>query len=343
MGMMAIECLQVEPTTRCNFTCGFCCGRTMAQGDLELDAFTELIDALPSLRHIELQGEGEPLLHPRFFEMVRYARARGIRVSFITNGSHFTAENIEAILEAPPEVIFVSIESPEEQAFKEIRGGLLSKVKKRVAALMAAKRERGLERPRVGFAISILKRTLDTLPGIVALYEELGLDGGVSMQPLQRMEAYASVYTPEVEAQLLGPDDMKRLRKSPARGPLLSLQELGNQNGGFYQELWGRWKPDQGCPWLAKGLYASRTGDLTPCCSIKDAHRFGSHLDGANGVEAMSRISAELSAELLGGTVPAACQGCPIAETVVTAVGGVVDSSPARRAEDKLVQIKRPT
>lgn len=339
--MMGIECLQVEPTTRCNFTCGFCCGRTMAQGDLELDAFTALVDSLPSLRHIELQGEGEPLLHPRFFEMVRYAKSRGIRVSFITNGSLFTAEHIDAILDAPPEVIFVSIESPEDQAFKEIRGGALGKVKQRVAALMAAKRERGLERPRVGFAISILKRTLDTLPGIVALYDELGLDGGVSMQPLQRMEAYTAIYTPEVEAQLLGPDDMKRLRKSPARGPLLSLQELGNQNGGFYQELWGPWKPDQGCPWLAKGLYASHTGELTPCCSIKEARRFGSRWDTADGLEAIAQISAELSAELLGGRVPAACHGCPIAATVVTAVGGTVDSAPSPRASDKLVQIKR--
>jgi MoaA/NifB/PqqE/SkfB family radical SAM enzyme len=49
------------------------------------DAFCRLVDELPPQSELELRGIGEPLLHPRFFDMVRYAAARGIRVSTETD------------------------------------------------------------------------------------------------------------------------------------------------------------------------------------------------------------------------------------------------------------------
>src|SRR5437868_464777 len=75
-----IRFAQIEPTTRCNFTCGFCAGRYMPQRDLTWDDFQTFLAAHPALRHVELQGEGEPLLHPLFFDMVAACRARGILI-----------------------------------------------------------------------------------------------------------------------------------------------------------------------------------------------------------------------------------------------------------------------
>ena len=49
------------------------------------DAFCRLVDQLPPQSDLELRGIGEPLLHPRFFDMVRYAAGRGIRVSTETD------------------------------------------------------------------------------------------------------------------------------------------------------------------------------------------------------------------------------------------------------------------
>ncbi len=41
------------------------------------------------LMHVELQGEGEPMLHPRFFEMAAMIRRMHpvAKISLITNGS----------------------------------------------------------------------------------------------------------------------------------------------------------------------------------------------------------------------------------------------------------------
>ena len=67
-------------------------------------------------------------MHPRFFEMVSIARTRGARVSFITNGSYFTAERIDLILAGGIEKISVSLESADAATFRAIRGGKLEKV-----------------------------------------------------------------------------------------------------------------------------------------------------------------------------------------------------------------------
>jgi hypothetical protein len=36
----AVRFMQIEPTTRCNFTCKFCCGRQMDQSNLDIEAAT---------------------------------------------------------------------------------------------------------------------------------------------------------------------------------------------------------------------------------------------------------------------------------------------------------------
>jgi wyosine [tRNA(Phe)-imidazoG37] synthetase (radical SAM superfamily) len=72
----------------------------MDQSNLDFDTFVQSVEAFPELEHIEIQGEGEPLSHPQFFDMVRFARARGIKVSTITNGSLFTDVRIRALLDS---------------------------------------------------------------------------------------------------------------------------------------------------------------------------------------------------------------------------------------------------
>ena len=207
--MSATEFAQIEPTTRCNFTCGFCAGRFMRQGDLPYETFERFLAHNPRLRHVELQGEGEPLMHPRFFDMVAACRARGIRVSLISNGSFLGPEQVDRLIEAPVESIHISLESSDPEEFQAIRGGKFSKVLTGIRLLMERRREFGKVRPVVGFSVTVLKRTVGAMDGIVALYRELGLDGGISIQPLQDMDCYAKNYTEGILAELI-PDDLWR-------------------------------------------------------------------------------------------------------------------------------------
>jgi len=313
---MTIEFLQIEPTTRCNFTCGFCCGRSMTQSDLDIALFERALAQWPALRHIELQGEGEPLLHPRFFDMLALARERGIVVSFITNGSLLDDSAVERVLVGGVEKISVSLESADPETFRAIRGGKLAKVIANLERLMAAKRRRGLALPLVGFSVTMLRSTKDHLDGILALYQRLALDGGITTQPLQHMPGYTAGYAPEMAAELLDEHeaDYRLVRFHTKVRP---LSKRAWSEGGFYARLMAGWRPtSRRCPWLERGTYVDRDGTVTACCMIKDATQaLGRVGDPPEQIEA--RRSA-MRDQLARGEVPAPCRGCEIARYATT-------------------------
>ncbi len=304
-----IEYVQIEPTTRCNFTCGFCCGRSMTQSDLDFAQFERTLAQFSALRHVELQGEGEPLLHPRFFDMLAAARARGIVISMITNGSLLTAEAVAQLVAGGIEKISISIESADPAKFRAIRGGKLEKVIEGLRRLVAAKQGRAL--PRIGFSVTMLRSTAGELDEIIALYKRLGLDGGITTQALQRMPGYLASYPAAMQDELL--DE----READARYVRFYRKTRAIANptwskGGFYAHLMDGWRPaSRRCPWLDKGAYVSRDGVVTACCMIKDErHALGKV--GDDPAQIVDRRAA-MRDQLARGETPAACTGCEIA------------------------------
>lgn len=282
----------------------------MPQSDLPIERFVAALDAYPGLRHIELQGEGEPLLHPRFLDMMELARQRGIKVSFITNGSLLSDAVIDRVLDLAPEKFYVSMESAAPELFQKIRGGKLDKVVRGLEALMARRRQRGLTRPAVGLAVTVLKQTRDAMPAIRELYERLDLDGGISVQALQTMDAYAQHYGEALSAQVLSADEkaelMLRAKDKPVRRSPVA---------GFYETLFWRWKPmRRRCPWLDRGLYVNFQGNITACCMVKDTERFSLGRLGETPIDEVLQKRAALRDELASGQLPTPCRGCTVAE-----------------------------
>lgn len=308
-----IEFAQIEPTTRCNFTCGFCCGRRMEQRSISPRIFAQAIERLPRLKHIELQGEGEPLLHPQFFEMAGLAHDRGIKVSTITNGSLFTMrDTIKKLIEVGLEKISVSIESADPAQFKRIRGGRLDTVIAGISALLAERNARGLTRPLLDFAVTVLESTVASYPAIVDLYQRLGMDGGINTQLLQRMGTYTAHYSPELQAELVSAESAERFQALRAAGE----RRIGAPPKiGFYKEFFADRPADLNiCPWLERGTYISADGRMTPCCKIKDTAKlsYGEVADPASA--GYYRTTAAMRADLHRGVIPPECTGCSGAE-----------------------------
>lgn len=319
---MKIRFLQIEPTTRCNYTCGFCAGRHMPQNDLDFAKFESFLSRLEGVEHIELQGEGEPLLHPDFFAMIVAARRRfpGVGISMISNGSLFTTENISKILDSGITRIFVSMESADDDRFQAIRGGKLERVRRGIRALLAARQARAMDLPSVGIAVTVLHSTIDEVfDTITPLYRELGLDGGINIQPLQGMPQYVQYYDEAMRAEFCTPEDGRHFEARMQQSVELrqAMQERLRQPG-FYERLYASTGKKAACPWLENGLYVAQDGAVLPCCHVKDAARFAlGHIAGDWSL-IQTRRSA-MAARLAAGQVPPACTGCRLAHGVAAA------------------------
>jgi MoaA/NifB/PqqE/SkfB family radical SAM enzyme len=291
----------------------------MAQQDISLESFAKFIDQVEGLEHIELQGEGEPLLHPRFFELIECARRKfpALEISLISNGSLFTAENVDGLLRNRVTRILVSTESADDATFQRIRGGKLERVRRGISHLLAERHARGMDFPLVGLAVTVLKTTVrESLRGISGLYRDLGLDGGITIQRLQAMPQYSRHYPEGTRSEMLDDQDVRRLNDDiRGNAELIATLAKGPGARGFYERLYASVDMGSRCPWLENALYVSTQGDLVACCHIKNyaQDRLG-ELD--SGVAGAMRKRGLLQEQLRLGKIPRACTGCPIAHRI---------------------------
>ncbi len=339
-----VRLLQIEPTTRCNFTCGFCVGRHLDQNDISLETVREALARFPDVERLELHGEGEPLMHPDFFEMTRLARERGIRISTITNGSMFSTERIGRILDSGIDTLFVSIESPDQDDFKDIRGGSLNKVVAGIRALLAARNARGQDYPTIGFGVTVLKRTQTLMPAIARLYTELGMDGGISAHMLNTMENYTDYYSAAMSDQVLSPMEQglawaryAKVIQSPgyrrSTAAVHFSDRVFGQNdpkkqGGSSKNRLAR--DYRSCPWLDEGLYINRHGHASGCARIKDTGRFGLGDLKSDTTQQILGKREQLGHAVRAGIVPPACAGCFIAQNIEGRIAKLRGKRPTR-------------
>jgi len=122
--------MQVSVTEKCQMMCIYCEGwkkamRSFNQEKRELSAKTILeiirwgIEA--GLRDIHLTG-GEPFLRNELIYVVRAITEMGARVEVNTNGLLLTEENVKLLKKAGCSLLKISLDTPEKQEFKAIRG-----------------------------------------------------------------------------------------------------------------------------------------------------------------------------------------------------------------------------
>jgi MoaA/NifB/PqqE/SkfB family radical SAM enzyme len=77
---------------------------------MSYELFTRTIDELAGLEELHLQGLGEPLMHPRFFDMVRYAADKGIHVTTNSNLTLLNERRAAACVASGLDALHVSID-----------------------------------------------------------------------------------------------------------------------------------------------------------------------------------------------------------------------------------------
>src|SRR3954453_10757152 len=161
--------LQVEVSRACNLRCRMCLVRYAPavgrrEGALAYEDFLALVDSLPGLRRLTLQGLGEPLLSPHLLDMIRYAAARGVHVGFNTHGVLLTRAVSRAPVAAGPSPVHVPLDGATAATYEDGRHGTglaprpgqFERVVANLGALLAARG--GARRPRGGGVFVALRR-----------------------------------------------------------------------------------------------------------------------------------------------------------------------------------------
>jgi MoaA/NifB/PqqE/SkfB family radical SAM enzyme len=265
--------LNIEPTTRCNFSCWYCVGRHMEQKDITVDDFVRVLDNFPTLRTIALVGEGEPLMHKGFFEMARLAAERGIRVVTLSNGSTLSTSNVKKICEAGIAYLSVSIDSFDPATFAASRiDGDLNQVLTGIKRLADYRDANGFSYPKLGLKGSLFSHTQDQIPQIVALAKAHGVEIFEGFQPLNPMSTYVPIY-PAQQLQELAADQLDQVAAAIQRDSAQAVEQLKSveqfcAEEGIAASKNGKpngLRPNCDEEWL----YSLLSGDVTPCCQIK--------------------------------------------------------------------------
>jgi radical SAM protein with 4Fe4S-binding SPASM domain len=279
--------LQVEVTASCNLRCRMCLVRyapevPKAEGSFSLETFGRLLNELPGLERVTLQGLGEPLMADGLMEMIRLCAGRGIDVGFNTNGTLLTRRRAEELVDAGLAWLCVSVDGAGAATYEAIRDrGRFEVVRRNVAGLMEVLRARGAARPAVSLVFVAMRRNILELPGVVALAAEWGVPE-VRVQNLSHdfsdTEAgdprYAGIRSYAAAEALFGAHEHGVAASvfDEAAGVARSLG-VGLRLPALEEAPAVRLPGEPGCDWPWRSAYVTHDGRVQPCCMVMGAER----------------------------------------------------------------------
>lgn len=269
-----------------------------AFGDMSFAAFKRLIDQVPDLARLHLQGNGEPLLHRELPAFIRYARDRGIQVSIISNGTVMSEELAAALVASGLNEIQFSIDSLDPDAYALIRvGARLDSVLNNIRSFL---RVRGPSpaSPAASLATVVQRSNQDRLSGFIDLAVDLGL-GKVSLQSLE------TKHTDRYADGFLG-DHAPSCERGELLERLIAAKAEAVAKGIEFDFVPARTRL---CRWPWEGMYITWDGQVTPCCLIFD------HVIGDASQQDLMEIwngpaMREFRSQLRGQRPPEQCRGC---------------------------------
>jgi radical SAM protein with 4Fe4S-binding SPASM domain len=276
--------LQIEVTGACNLRCRMCLVRyreplDRGRASLGFARFKALVDALPELETVTLQGLGEPLMAPDLFRMLEYGATRGLRMGFNTNATLLTRATAERLLDARVEWLHVSLDGATAQTYESIRErSSFPKVARNVRGLVELMRARGADRPRLSLVFVAMRRNLGELPAVVRLASEWGI-------PTLRVQNLSHSFSDtdpagdyreirefaEAEALWQAPSAVDASIFDEARAVAAALGvtlRLPERDADAAPPPAGR-----GCDWPWNSSYVRHDGQVQPCCMVMGADR----------------------------------------------------------------------
>ena len=260
-----LDCVQVEVTTRCPGRCSYCPHTTGREQwlshDMDMATFRRIGPLMRRSSRVHLQGWGEPLLNPAFFDMALAARRAGCQVSTTTCGVPMDPELARRIVASGIDVVAFSLAGTDAASNVSRRGVDFDRVCEAVITLQVARRGRRGAYPRIHLAYLMLASGMDAVAGLPALMQRLGVDAAIisTLDFVTEPALLPEAFTPDEPAKLARAADLLASVETEARRRGLELHwELPRPtaSGTSCRESIGR------------SLFISADGWVSPCVSV---------------------------------------------------------------------------
>lgn len=267
---VVIKTLNLLISKRCNLRCRMCDYRlgSFFVKELSIDQVKSLINQAADLglEQLELSG-GEPMMYKGIYEIIAYAKTKGIKVLMMTNGVLIGEAEVEKLILSGLSGVVVSLEGFEEINDK-IRG--LGNFQRAVKALKEfQKRKEQLDVVKVGTTISKYNYEY-----ILSFTQYIFMETGVncfSYNPFKKEMLYKTNYLERKDEFILSREMLPRLEEEINR-----LIEYGNRvgidlpNEAFLKKIPSYFAdevmvPAQGCTIPLNGCAVDAGGKVYAC------------------------------------------------------------------------------
>ena len=256
-----LDWIQIGVTSRCNARCIYCphwTAKKYWQGeDLPFEIFKSLSPSFSRTGLVYLQGWGEPLLHPRFFDMLKMVKKKGARAGLTSNATLLDKEKIRKLAGEGLDIICLSVAGT-DQTNDEIRKGTsLNKalsVIEEVHRLKSIMPGSGLQ---IHLAYMLLRSGLEQLEKMPGFFNSLGVDQIV-------VSSLTLALDPDMEKEMYLADSEEGFKK--VKDSLVEMKNLADEPDNIFFHIYNPFMKGRDCSEnIHKACYMSVEGALRPC------------------------------------------------------------------------------
>ena len=160
--------LNVEITRKCNLECTFCWHRELDEQEkyhMSFDLFKKIINeaAAYKMPAVNLNGLGEPMLHPHIVEMIAYCKKSGIEdIMFHTNGTIMTERRAEELIKSGLTQIIFSLDTTDKETYESMRiNANFEKVNRNVERMIEVRNRMNSQTPYIRVTMVLTDKTID--------------------------------------------------------------------------------------------------------------------------------------------------------------------------------------
>jgi len=268
----------------CNHNCPMCWrqdvpkeNRTALATDetnnLTISEYGKLFSEAPiTLRTVDIQGGGEPLLYPHINELLTLIKKRNIRGCLITNGCLLSDTHMSTLISCKWDEVRFSVNAGSAAVYKKVNG--VDDYKNVTDRITALKKKRGKRTyPIITLFYVLQKDNINDIKAFIRLTEKLRVD-----------KIYFSFLSPYTAKHLMMPSNavqqtiryLQKIRptlhvKHNIHDALLTLKTYAEWGKTYRQKSYFR---DKYCQIVQSNLEFSSQGLAVPCCFAYDDHPF---------------------------------------------------------------------